>query len=295
MLSFSIMMVNNDNATTSSITLVAGDTHLHPAFLERISYAADAVNANRIILLGDYMDYWHANTAQYVGMAEALKDWVVNDKRMIDLILGNHDIPYYIGSNDPLFSFIKYRAAGMNMLAVNDVHEIYNSMRMQVSTTLINPVNNDVYICTHAGLTQGWLNTIYKKNKIGKSYDSNVISDLLNEMQAHGEWRALYACGALRGGHDGNPSPLWADKNELELDPVIGLNQIVGHAPVNTVHIDLNTNANIVFCDTMSFMSNDKSIGDGSLLVIGDDSVSSSNSAYMVHHMAPGLHILTMK
>lgn len=283
-------MVNDD----SSITLIAGDTHLHPAFLERISYAADAVNANRIILLGDYMDYWHANTAQYVGMAEALKDWMDNDKRAIELLLGNHDIPYYTGSNDTLFSFIKYRAAGMNMLAVNDVHEIYSMMRMQVSTTLVNPVNNDVYICTHAGLTLGWFNK-YCKSKIGKSYDAYVISDLLNEMQAHGEWRALYSCGALRGGHDGNPSPLWADKNELESDPVIGLNQIVGHTPVNTVHIDLNTNASMVFCDTMSFMSNDKSIGDGSLLVVGDDSVASSNSAYMVHHMAPGLHILTMK
>lgn len=289
MLSY-IIMVNDD----SSITLIAGDTHLHPAFLERISYAADAVNANRIILLGDYMDYWHANTVQYVGMAEALKDWMDNDKRAIELLLGNHDIPYYTGSNDPLFSFIKYRAAGMNMLAVNDVHEIYSMMRMQVSTTLVNPVNNDVYICTHAGLTLGWFNK-YCKSKIGKSYDAYVISDLLNEMQAHGEWRALYSCGALRGGHDGNPSPLWADKNELESDPVIGLNQIVGHTPVNTVHIDLNTNASMVFCDTMSFMSNDKSIGDGSLLVVGDDSVASSNSAYMVHHMAPGLHILTMK
>ena len=282
-------MVNDD----SNITLIAGDTHLHPAFLERISYAADAVNANRIILLGDYMDYWHANTAQYVGMAEALKDWMDNDKRAIDLLLGNHDIPYYTGSNDPLFSFIKYRAAGMNMLAVNDVHEIYSMMRMRVSTTLVNPVNNDVYICTHAGLTLGWFNK-YCKSNIGKSYDAYVISDLLNEMQAHGEWRALYSCGALRGGHDGNPGPLWADKNELDSDPVIGLNQIVGHTPVNTIHIDLNTNASMVFCDTMSFMSNDKSIGDGSLLVVGDDSVASSNSAYIVHHMAPGLHILTM-
>lgn len=283
-------MVNDDS---SNITLIAGDTHLHPAFLERISYAADAVNANRIILLGDYMDYWHANTAQYVGMAEALKDWMDNDKRAIDLLLGNHDIPYYTGSNDPLFSFIKYRAVGMNMLAVNDVHEIYSIMRMRVSTTLVNPVNNDVYICTHAGLTLGWFNK-YCKSKIGKSYDAYVISDLLNEMQAHGEWRALYSCGALRGGHDGNPGPLWADKNELDSDPVIGLNQIVGHTPVNTIHIDLNTNASMVFCDTMSFMSNDKSIGDGSLLVVGDDSVASSNSAYIVHHMAPGLHILTM-
>ena len=290
MLSY-IIMINDDS---SNITLIAGDTHLHPAFLERISYAADAVNANRIILLGDYMDYWHANTAQYVGMAEALKDWMDNDKRAIDLLLGNHDIPYYTGSNDPLFSFIKYRAVGMNMLAVNDVHEIYSMMRMRVSTTLVNPVNNDVYICTHAGLTLGWLNK-YCKSKIGKSYDAYVISDLLNEMQAHGEWRALYSCGALRGGHDGNPGPLWADKNELDSDPVIGVNQIVGHTPVNTIHIDLNTNASMVFCDTMSFMSNDKSIGDGSLLVVGDDSVSSSNSAYMVHHMAPGLHILTMK
>lgn len=283
-------MVNDDS---SNITLIAGDTHLHPAFLERISYAADAVNADRIILLGDYMDYWHANTAQYVGMAEALKDWMDNDKRAIDLLLGNHDIPYYTGSNDPLFSFIKYRAVGMNMLAVNDVHEIYSIMRMRVSTTLVNPVNNDVYICTHAGLTLGWFNK-YCKSKIGKSYDAYVISDLLNEMQAHGEWRALYSCGALRGGHDGNPGPLWADKNEIESDPVIGLNQIVGHTPVNTIHIDLNTNASMVFCDTMSFMSNDKSIGDGSLLVVGDDSVASSNSAYIVHHMAPGLHILTM-
>lgn len=283
-------MVNDDS---SNITLIAGDTHLHPAFLERISYAADAVNADRIILLGDYMDYWHANTAQYVGMAEALKDWMDNDKRAIDLLLGNHDIPYYTGSNDPLFSFIKYRAVGMNMLAVNDVHEIYSIMRMRVSTTLVNPVNNDVYICTHAGLTLGWFNK-YCKSKIGKSYDAYVISDLLNEMQAHGEWRALYSCGALRGGHDGNPGPLWADKNELDSDPVIGLNQIVGHTPVNTIHIDLNTNASMVFCDTMSFMSNDKSIGDGSLLVVGDDSVASSNSSYIVHHMAPGLHILTM-
>lgn len=294
-----IIVRMTENNMNDGITLIAGDIHVHPDFLDRISRAADAISADRIVMLGDYMDYWNANTSQRVGMAAALKDWQDDESRHVDILLGNHDVPYYAGTNDRLFKgFIVHRATGMDPLALNDVHAIYSRMRMPIATTVMNPATGDEYLCSHAGITCGWmlkhLGIAEDADGDGNAVNARVIADRLNDMQSHGGWRELYACGIMRNGHDGHPSPLWADLKELEYDPVHGLNQIVGHTPVDTIHIDMTASYRLVFCDTMSFMSNDMPIGDGSLLAVGTD-VRSSDGSFAVRHMAPGLHVIALR
>lgn len=63
-----------------------------------------------------------------------------------------------------------------------------------------------------------------------------------------------------RDGGRSVPSPVWADRTELEADPWAGWTQVVGHTPVPTV-----TNAGgLWFCDTWTD-------GDGSMLLLSDD------------------------
>lgn len=65
--------------------------------------------------------------------------------------------------------------------------------------------------------------------------------------------------GPARGGRS-VPSPVWADRTELEADPWAGWTQVVGHTPVPTV-----TNAEgLWFCDTWTD-------GDGSMLLLSDN------------------------
>lgn len=268
-------------------TLICGDIHVHPTFIERISYAADACNADRIIMLGDYEDYWTANTMQHVGIAETLHDWIQTDGRDIELLLGNHDVAYYIGKTNPAFNRIQYSSPGLDLNAVDDVHAIFTKMDFKIATTAINPVTGEQYLCSHAGLTTGWRN----HNMHSHETNAGILSDGLNEMLAHGEWYDLYACSAGRGGHDRYPSPLWTDRFELDYDAVNGLNQIVGHTPVETIIMRRTLMSTLIYCDTMSYTSNHQPIGDAALLCLHDEHIESNNMITM-HEFMSGMSII---
>lgn len=284
----------------TSITLVAGDTHLHPDFLQRISYAADAVNAGKVILLGDYNDYWGAATGQQSAMISDMIEWhhieTTNSNRNITFLLGNHDVFYYADRSTRAFNHILHRSPGHDILAYIDTHEKYANHRdlFKIACIVNNPVAGDDYICTHAGITQGWID---KHVRELKGRDSLTACDYLRALQSmftDGKWFDLFTQGAGRGGHDGNPSPLWADKAELEFDHVTNLNQIVGHTPVETITMTADRHHRIVYCDTMSYMSNNNPIGDSSYLVIGQPELSANASnVYTLTELSPGLNVIS--
>lgn len=295
-------MINN----TNEITLIVGDLHLHPDFLERISNVAHAVNASKIVFLGDYQDYWNAPTAMHVGMIERMIDFHDTMKTNMVYLLGNHDVFYYIDRNTMYFNHVKYRSPGHDEIAYIDVHDRMRAINdlFKISVVIHNPVNNADYLCSHAGVTNWWINKHCKQLK-NDDIDSMTMftahdyMKTLNNMLIHEEWFDLFTQGKARYGHDGAPSPLWADKVELDYDYVKGLNQIVGHTPMRTVTMQSTCNQQLIYCDTMSYMDNGTPIGDGSLLVIGDNTVINDNihannadGIYTVTELSAGINVI---
>ena len=212
-----------------------------------------------VIMLGDYMDDWHATTEDRVMFMRALaimQATLEDNGITVRMLIGNHDLPYLVGTDDPVSRSISYTSPGLDEDAVDDVHHIMMGMGHWDYATGIT-VNGREWICSDAGITQSWADRHGMTNDpVGFVNGSSM--------------RALMECGRGRGGHDIAPSPLWADKTELIDDPCAGLLQIIGHTPVPTITSVRTMNEGMVFMDTFSHDSDNTDIGDGSMLLIDD-------------------------
>lgn len=243
-------------------TLVVGDMHLKASsILPKIDAALAANSAiERIVFTGDYCDEWGSSDIKMISEIEELCDWV-EDKRAgkyrVDLLFGNHDFAYLLGHEGPgtipsLFDFVCDTLFPLGLIVATEVNG---------------------FLVTHAGLTQTWAD-----EHLDYPEDAAEAARQINIM-LHGtsfERAALYTAGVARGGL-GIPSPLWADKLELENDFIDDIPQIVGHTPVDTCQLAFTPGyridevPEIWFCDTFSLYVNLIPIGDGSMLVVNDD------------------------
>lgn len=243
-------------------TLIVGDVHLKASsILPKVDVAlADDSEIKRIVFTGDYCDEWGATADTMTREIEELCDWV-DEKRgddyRVDLLFGNHDFAYLLGHEGPgtissLYDFVRETLFPMGVMVATEVNG---------------------FLVTHAGLTQTWAD-----EHLDYPEDAAEAARQINVMM-HGtyyERAALYTAGVARGGF-GIPSPLWADKLELETDFADGISQIVGHTPVDTCQLAYTPGfragevPEIWFCDTFSLYSNMLPIGDGSMLVVDDD------------------------
>lgn len=242
-------------------TLIIGDMHTDSSILDR----ADSVkDIDRIILLGDYMDDWHAGFGDRINMAEKLRDYVLDKQRhgiRVDVLLGNHDIAYLLGKESRFFTHVYYMSPGFDSYSENGVHHIYSHIPFSIMTTVRH--HGNTWLCSHAGITESWLNHV-----MPSVHDEDTISDTVNHMN---DWRTLFMCGSGRGGHDGYSSPLWADRYELTEDHPNGMNQIVGHTPTKSVSMISDGTSRLMFADTFSRTSDGVHIGDSSVIVMDDD------------------------
>lgn len=245
-------------------TLVVGDIHLK-AFdiLVKVDGILSEDGAiERVVFLGDICDEWDADDDQMVREVEEFTDWV-EDRRAdglhVDVLFGNHDFQYLLGEYGP----------GTHM----DLMQFVGATLFQLEPQIACEV--DGFLLTHAGLTQWFVD-----EHLDDPQDAAEAAEQLNSILAERTYPALKAissCGIGRGG-DEAPGPLWADKWELEEDPVDGIPQIVGHTPVpsgckgETRGIGSNA-PELWFCDTFSLQSDMVPIGDGSMLLVEDGTV----------------------
>ncbi|MBT1162163.1 metallophosphoesterase [Bifidobacterium sp. SO1] len=243
-------------------SLYVGDLHAKPDLLPLISAAADRHHADRIILLGDICDDWNLSNNMQTAWVEWFTDWYRHEtlEREIIPLLGNHDIPYWLGVGstfDMLNSSVGF--PGYKPGAKRRVHELIHMLPFRL-------VWSDGYsIATHAGLTWDWL--IANIPNAGKLTPVQIAEQLNGHMNAHRLASLYYDIGPARGGDSRTPSLLWADRSELVADNDYCLTQIVGHTPVPSVTRELG---NLWFCDTFSTDSNGKPIGDQTMLLVTD-------------------------
>lgn len=238
-------------------TLVIGDIHIKSqAILPRIETLLEQQkDVQRIVFTGDYCDDWHVSSNEFRTDIENFAEWVNKTRKSIDvdLVFGNHDFQYLLGRPGP----------GTKPSLYPFVREVLFPLGLRIAHVV------DGYLLTHAGLTAFWAERF-----LDEPLDANTAFQQLNAMLDSGDSHSLDVldmCGYGRGGFE-IPSPLWADKFELESDPACGIPQIVGHTPVSTVHAsdDVHISEEIWFCDTFSTTSHGRPIGDGTVLLVED-------------------------
>ena len=147
----------------------------------------------------------------------------------------------------------------------------------------------DGWLATHAGLTSQFADIVLEIDVEAEpfdepSYTAESLADQLNtafdhaltEMFEHGNDEELLLfnlCGPGRGGIS-IPGPLWASTSELTVLGMPHLNQIIGHTPVYSVR-ELEEQGfrgeRFMACDTFSTDFEFRPLGDGSVLLIDDE------------------------
>jgi len=194
---------------------------------------------DKIIFVGDYFDSFVIGNlemktvfADIIRLKRAFMDKIV-------LLIGNHDL-HYIDS--------KHRCSGFRPEMYYDFNDTLRENR-----DLFKAAHQEgTFLWTHAGLTDSMWNlhcmprlTQAKKEGV---YDPTELKydealQFLYEMQ----FMPIFWAGRGRGGYSSVPGIFWADKRELIKDPLKGINQIVGHTPVNSVETHLTEDGNAVY------------------------------------------------
>lgn len=238
-------------------TLVIGDMHCkQEAILPAVTRFADKHDVARMVFLGDYTDEWDTTAEDVLDALAFQAEWAKDQRdqsRDIIFLIGNHDFEY----------MLKEGCSGTHLEAIDEIKEALDKMSFS-SAACING-----YLLTHAGLTQEW-----REEYMPGCENAEELASRINELYLSSDyydWRKLAACGPSRGGYE-IPSPLWADVFDLKRDASKGIKQIVGHTPVSTCAKIKGIDEEVWTCDTFSITSEGIPIGDGSVLLLSDDS-----------------------
>ncbi len=243
-------------------TLVIGDMHLKEELvLSRVDQAIEKLSIGRVVFCGDYVDEWRSNRLIMQDALDAVLTWIDGKRKRglgVDFVLGNHDMQYLRGIPGP----------GTHTDLYQEVSEALTYLKVQMACVA------GSYLVTHAGITKEWAHRFLMPDQ---KETPATLSDALNEMFWHGDDEALAALDSAGPGRGGNeiPGPLWADLSELYQDPLPGINQIVGHTPVESIDIweiptkdGTRTKSKLIFCDTFSLTPRLIAVGDGSMLLV---------------------------
>jgi 3',5'-cyclic AMP phosphodiesterase CpdA len=190
--------------------------------------AKELINeVDKVVFLGDYLDpYPH----EYILRKDALSnfyDILAFKKEYPDkviLLIGNHDLHYW-----PRYK--TYYGCRRDDERFDQISNLFmdNLDCFQLSYKTEN------YLFTHAGVQQGWLDTINGKKKIrittafklDKEYNIDNLNDLLYDCH-----EALWMISRERGGRDLYGSCIWADIYEhisFFEPPIPDIYQVFGH------------------------------------------------------------------
>jgi hypothetical protein len=178
-----------------------------------------------VIFTGDYFDDYHDNPEIARRTALWLKDSLSKPNRIH--LIGNHDFPYMTNGKVycPGFTPEKNEAV-KGVLTENDWSKFKFYHRQY-----------DFWF-SHAGFTLYWFG-----NPVTGKLDVDKIDELIEQdlSQIYGKLThgRLWAADRYRGGMHRKGGLLWNDWRNLDYIP--GINQIVGHTPMNQIKRRSNT------------------------------------------------------
>ena len=201
-------------------TVVIPDIHNRTYFADKVMKTE---SADRYVFLGDYFDSFYDHPAMALCTATWLK--TILDRDDCVCLWGNHDVPYQWFTNwyvqCPGFSHEKNRAI-RSILATKDFEKLKWYHEEQG------------FVLSHAGLHP----TIFCQPLYGFSfgYVDQVIRLGIEKLNAGFEPAHCISGHRMGRLHFGGCT--WADWDD-EFEPILGVNQIVGHTPGETARVKL--------------------------------------------------------
>lgn len=240
--------------------LFVGDVHNHFYMFKNIKEFDDKYNFDRIIFLGDYVDDWFTTNNESLETLDYIIELKKKDPNKYTFCLGNHEL-----------SYLGYPCAGhkkpMEEIMYRTLRDNINCFDLYTSVIL----NNEEYICSHAGITNSYIGII-KQIKPGIKW-KEALEIMNNDKLAY--LSLLKYVSSLRGGLYEFSSMVWCDKREHEYfnsrERYIIPNQIIGHTPVHTICNIKDDDVCLYFIDTHSTFSDGRNYGDCSYLLWNED------------------------
>jgi hypothetical protein len=219
--------------------IAIGDIHGRDAWKK-----IDADLYERIIFVGDYVDGYLSDEV----VIQNLKDIIEFKKRFGDkviLLLGNHDIQYFLWHPNHPFGCSGYRAE-IQPILTSIFHENHECFQAAYQI--------DNFLFTHAGVTNGWYE--YCRGVIdeyAEKFETATLADTLNVIFRSKDTNILHFVSKHRGGYYTFGGITWADKRETMNDPLVGYHQIVGHTRVSKIDTFVkNESTKITYIDVLS-------------------------------------------
>lgn len=239
--------------------LFVGDIHNHKYIFDDIKRLDEKYKFDRIIFLGDYVDDWGDNSYHSVDTLNTILQLKQSNSEKYTLILGNHEL-----------SYLGFPCSGHNYILANELQNLLNSNIELFDLYTIASCDNN-YICTHAGITNSYINGVISKVIPGlKSNDWEKGLAHMNSNKLESLDLLKYA-STIRGGQYEYSSMMWCDKREHEYFSACEKYwipyQIVGHTPVKTISTLSGEDFMMYFIDTHSTYRDTRPFGDKSYLV----------------------------
>lgn len=178
---------------------------------------------DKIVFVGDYVDSFDVpssvilyNLKEIIDLKQKLGDRVV-------LLLGNHDIQYFVKGK---------RCSGHRIELQHDLEQLFNE---HLDLFQMAYQHKD-HLWTHAGVSQSWLNELREELHDPEMRFAALVRDestetVADELNLAWQFRlsSLFNCDRDSGGYSTNGGPMWIRPRRLDLDPLHGINQVVGH------------------------------------------------------------------
>ena len=186
--------------------LFVGDIHLKSArVLPAVDRAVAMTGTDGVVFLGDVCDDWGVTAREAVAAVRMFADWVAARRAAgldVTVLAGNHDLPYLARPRSYAAHWFRHEADGFKPRAHEGVHEALKPLDMRLAW------RRGRVLATHAGVTGAWAAYAGLSDSPEGELDRR-----LRESPMH----LFDLAGPARGGRS-VPSPVWADRTELEAD-----------------------------------------------------------------------------
>ena len=181
-----------------------------------------------ITLVGDLLDsFLYSRTEQRKLLEQVLDDIETGTTRCV---LGNHEWSYLRPD--------KMKCSGFS----NSFHALilpfHSHMFKLMPPFIIDVLDGKLTLISHAGLSYRLLQLAQHENELiidpkSKTFSEDIVNFLMKDLRQI-DYGLSYNIGRARGGVDSVGGIFWCGYHE-EFQPIVGLNQIFGHTPVEKI------------------------------------------------------------
>lgn len=199
---------------------------------------------DEIIWLGDYVDSFNHSDEEIILNLKEIIEFVKNSDKPNHLLLGNHEIPYYMCKHNKKL-ITRTMCSGFRVSCIDEISNILykNKKLFKLAFQYKN------YLFTHAGITE-----IFHSNYLKCPIDQ--IGSELNKMFLN-DVDFIFNVSKASGGRDKISGPFWTRPEELIVkgyyDLIPNLHQFIGHTVRRNIEKIESNGGSVTLLDCLEF------------------------------------------